>query len=160
MSRGSFVFTPLALRSLKHDEDMLERYKYKKQLASNHLSSYVVKREAGDRTSLRSSTARPPALCQDVVVHNAVYTGDLEAMQHLFPRGSTASLIIEPRGGEMRWVARGEGKRQHLSPLGINLGIHVIWHSIASSFIVFPTEEHSRILKSKNASYFNGNDRH
>lgn len=105
MSRGSFVFTPTALRSLKLDEDMLERYKYKKQLASHHLNSYMVKREP----PLRSSTARPPTVCQDVVVHNAVYTGDLEAMQHLFPKGSIANLIIEPRGGEMRWVARGEG---------------------------------------------------
>lgn len=160
MSRGSFVFTPMALRSLELDEDMLERHKYKKQLASHHLNRYMVKREAGNRAPLRSSTARPPAVCQDVVVQNAVYTGDLEAMQHLFPKGSTANLIIEPQGGEMRWVARGEGKRQHLSSLGINLGIHVIWHNIASSFIVFRGEEHSRLLNSKSASYFNGNDRY
>lgn len=120
MSRGSFVFTPMALRSLELDEAMLERYKYKKQVASHHLNSYMLKKEVRDRAQLRSGTALPAAVCQDVVVQNALYTGDLEAMQHLFPRGSTANLIIEPQGGDMRWVAEGEGRRQHLSSLGIN----------------------------------------
>lgn len=117
MSRGSFVFTTTALRSLELDEDMLERYKYKRQLASHHLNSYMLKRETRDRAPLRSSTILPPAVCQDVVVQNALYTGDLEAMQRLFPRGSTANLIIEPQGGDMRWVARGEGRTQHLSSI-------------------------------------------
>lgn len=117
MSRGSFVFTPMALRSLELDEDMLERYKYKRQLASRQLNSYMLNRETRDRAPLRSSTILPPAVCQDVVVQNALYTGDLEAMQRLFPRGSTANLIIEPQGGDMRWVARGEGTMQHLSSL-------------------------------------------
>lgn len=112
MSRGSFVFTPTALRSLELDEDMLERYKYKKQLACHHLNSYMVRKEVRDRTQLSCSTALPAAVCQDVIVQNALYTGDLEALQHLFPRGSTANLVIEPQGGDMRWVATGEGKRQ------------------------------------------------
>ncbi len=120
MSRGAFVFTPMALRSLAHDEDMLERYKYRKQLASHRLNSYMLKKEARDEAPLRSGTALPAAVCQDVVVQNALYTGDLEAMKRLFPRGSTASLIIEPQGGEMRWVATGEGRKQHLSSLGLN----------------------------------------
>lgn len=115
MSRGSFVFTHTALRSLELDKDMLERYKYKRQLASHHLSSYMLKKETTNRAALRSSHGLPPAICQDVVIQNALYTGDLEAMQHLFPRGSTANLIIEPQGGDMRWVARGDGKIQHLS---------------------------------------------
>lgn len=121
MSRGSFVFTPTALRSLELDEDMLERYKYKKQLACHHLNSYMVRKEVRDRTPLRSGTALPAAVCQDVIVQNALYTGDLEAMQHLFPRGATANLIIEPQGGDMRWVATGEGRRQDLHSLGINM---------------------------------------
>ncbi|KAF7654361.1 hypothetical protein LDENG_00070750 [Lucifuga dentata] len=110
MSQGSFVFTPMALRSLQLDEDMLERHKYRKQLASLHLNGYMLKKEARERPSLRSSTVLPPAVCHDVVVQNALYTGDLEAMQHHFPRGSTANLIIEPQGGDMRWVARGEAQ--------------------------------------------------
>lgn len=121
MSRGSFVFSPTALRSLELDKDMLERHKYKRQLASHHLSSYMLRKEAMDRALVRSSVALPPAVCQDAVIQNALYTGDLEAMQRLFPKGSKANLIIEPQGGDMRWVPRGEGKRQHLSSLGIYL---------------------------------------
>lgn len=128
MSRDSFVFTPMALRSLEVDEDMLERYKHKKQLASHHLNSYMLRKKAADRALLRSGTALPAAVCQDVVVQNALYTGDLQAMQHLFPRGSTANLIIEPQGGDMRWVATGEGRRQHL----YSLGIHMIWQNYFS----------------------------
>ncbi|KAE8290822.1 Ankyrin repeat and SOCS box protein 16 [Larimichthys crocea] len=109
MSQRSFVFTPMALRSLELDEDMLQRYKYKKQLTVHHLNSYMLRKEVRDRELLRSSAVRPAAICHDVVVQNALYTGDLEAMQRLFPRGSTASLIIEPQGGDMRWVATGEG---------------------------------------------------
>lgn len=112
MSRGSFVFSPTALRSLERDEDMLQRHEHKQQMASRCLSSYMLKREARSRLPLRSSTAQPAPICKDVVVQNALYTGDLEAMRHLFPRGSSANLIIEPQGGDMRWVARGEGKRQ------------------------------------------------
>lgn len=126
MSQGSFVFTPMALRSLEVDEDMLERYKHKKQVASHHLNSYMLRKKTADRAPLWSSTALPAAACQDVVVQNALYTGDLQAMQHLFPRGSTANLIIEPQGGDMRWVATGEGRRQHL----YSLGIHMIWQKL------------------------------
>lgn len=128
MSRGSFVFTSTALRSLELDEDMLERHKYKKQLASHYFNSYMLKKAIGDRTPLRSSTAMPPAVCQDVVVQNALYTGDLGAMQHLFPRGSIVNLIIEPQGGDMRWVATGEGlwslsyEQELTTPLHITAG--------------------------------------
>lgn len=111
MSQGSFVFTPMALRSLQQDEDMLQRYECRRQLASWHLpTSYMLRKEARDRTSQRSGTTLPAAVCQDAVVHNALYTGNLEALQELFPRGSRVRLIIEPQGGDMRWVATGEGR--------------------------------------------------
>nr|XP_040028197.1 ankyrin repeat and SOCS box protein 10 isoform X1 [Gasterosteus aculeatus aculeatus] len=109
MSRDSFVFTSSALRSFEDDEDVLERQKYKKQLAGHHFNRYMLKKELRDRAPLSSSTLMPPAVCHDSVVQNALYTGDLEAMQHLFPRGSTANLIVEPQGGDMRWVAAGDG---------------------------------------------------
>uniref|UniRef100_H3CSV1 Ankyrin repeat and SOCS box containing 10 n=1 Tax=Tetraodon nigroviridis TaxID=99883 RepID=H3CSV1_TETNG len=110
MSRGSFVFTSMALRSLQQDEDMLQRYECRRRLASWHLStSYMLKKEVTDGTPQRSGTSLPAAVCQDAVVQNALYTGNLEVLQELFPRGSRVRLIIEPRGGDMRWVATGEG---------------------------------------------------
>lgn len=109
MSRSSFVFTSTALRSLQLDEDMLERHKYRKQLACHQLNGYLLKKEARDQGPLRSSSALPPAVCYDLVIQNALYTGDLEAVKRLFPKGSTANFIIEPQGGDMQWVSRGEG---------------------------------------------------
>lgn len=110
MSQGSFVFTPTALRSLQQDEDMLQRYECRRRLASQHLpTSYMLRKEARDRTLQRPGATRLAAVCQDVVVQNALYTGNLEALQELFPRGSRVTLIIQPQGGDMRWVATGEG---------------------------------------------------
>ncbi|XP_051944564.1 ankyrin repeat and SOCS box protein 10 [Hippocampus zosterae] len=128
MSQGSFVFTSDALRSLQLDEDMLERHKHKQRLASHHLLSFALKKETWDRTPFRSSVTLRPTVCRDVVIQNVLYTGNLEAMRRLFPRGSTASLIIEPQGGEMRWVARGEGlwsltyEQELTTPLHITAG--------------------------------------
>lgn len=118
MSQDSFVFSSTALSSLKRDKDMLERHNYKTQLATHHLSSYILKKQAMERAQRRSTFARRPTVCQDVVIHNALYTGDVEALKRFFPRGSMANLVIEPQGGEMRWMARGEGKR-HWSSVGL-----------------------------------------
>lgn len=126
MSRGSFVFSNTALRSLELDQDLLERHKNKRQLASYHVSSYMLKKEAMSRAPLKVSAARQPAICQDVVIQNALYTGDLEAVQRLFPRRSSANLVIEPQGGEMRWAAWGEGKKQNLFSLEIFLRLYWI----------------------------------
>ncbi|XP_054889235.1 ankyrin repeat and SOCS box protein 10 [Poeciliopsis prolifica] len=128
MSQGNFVFSSTALRSLELDKDMLERHNYKTQLATHHLSSYILKKEAMERAQRRSTFARQPAVCQDVVIHNALYTGDVEALKRFFPRGSMANLVIEPKGGEMRWTARGEGlwsltyEQELTTPLHITAG--------------------------------------
>ncbi|XP_027875333.1 ankyrin repeat and SOCS box protein 10 isoform X1 [Xiphophorus couchianus] len=128
MSQDSFVFSSTALSSLELDKDMLERHNYKTQLATHHLSSYILKKEAMERAQRRSTFARRPTVCQDVVIHNALYTGDVEALKRFFPRGSMANLIIEPQGGEMRWMARGEGlwsltyEQELTTPLHITAG--------------------------------------
>uniref|UniRef100_A0A3P9LZM4 Ankyrin repeat and SOCS box containing 10 n=1 Tax=Oryzias latipes TaxID=8090 RepID=A0A3P9LZM4_ORYLA len=109
MSRGTFFFTSTALRSLELDKEELESNRHKTQLASHQLSTYMQRKESVNRTSWRTSFVQRPLLCQDVVIQNAVYTGNLEALQRLFPRGSIANVVIEPQGGDMRWVARGEG---------------------------------------------------
>ncbi|KAL0966222.1 hypothetical protein UPYG_G00292510 [Umbra pygmaea] len=124
---GRFVFTPAALRSLQLDEDMLESYKRKRQLASGYMLTKQARHRVGSDT--RSCTfVRPPALCHDLVIQNALYTGDVEAVQRFFPRGVTSNLIIKPQGGDMRWVARGEGlwsltyEQELTTPLHITAG--------------------------------------
>jgi len=110
----SFVFSTTALRSLQRDEDMLERHQRQRRLASRPLTGYLLTKEARSRQLLASGTSTPPAVCEDLVTQNALYTGDLEALRQLYPKGSRANCIIEPRGGDMRWVARGDGKTSPL----------------------------------------------
>lgn len=54
-----------------------------------------------------------PLLCPDMALQNALYTGDLERLQELFPPQSTADLLLESRAAEPRWSSRqrGEGGR-------------------------------------------------
>ncbi|XP_046883691.1 ankyrin repeat and SOCS box protein 10 [Hypomesus transpacificus] len=128
MSRGSFVFSPTALRSLQLDEDMLERHRYQKQLATHKLNGYLLKKEARERVAPTLVTATAPAVCHDLVIQNALYTGDKEAVQRMFPKGARTNLIIEPQGGDMRWVARGGGlwsltyEQELTTPLHITAG--------------------------------------
>ncbi|CAL8280402.1 unnamed protein product [Lota lota] len=125
---SSFVFSTTALRSLQLDEDMLERHKRQRRVASHQLTGYMLKKEAKSNQLLASGTSTAPEVCQDLVTQNALYTGDLEALRKLFPKGSRANFIIEPRGGDMRWVARGEGlwslsyEQELTTPLHITAG--------------------------------------
>ncbi|XP_029970587.1 ankyrin repeat and SOCS box protein 10 [Salarias fasciatus] len=106
MAGRSFVFTSSALRSLQRDQDLLDRDRHRRQLAEHRVSSYVPQ---WAREPPGTGSVRPPVLCEDVVVHNALYTGDLQALQRLFPAGSSADVTLEPRGGDMRWVPAGDG---------------------------------------------------
>ncbi|XP_028833214.1 ankyrin repeat and SOCS box protein 10 isoform X3 [Denticeps clupeoides] len=106
MSQRSFTFSSTALRSLEKDRDMLERRKQQKMI-----SGYLLRKELREKPAApRPSPAEPPALlCQDLLVQNALYTGDLEAVQRLFSRGSPSNVVIQPRGGDMRWAADQNG---------------------------------------------------
>ncbi|CAB1326407.1 unnamed protein product [Coregonus sp. 'balchen'] len=50
---------------------------------------------------------------------NALYSGDGDAVQHFFLRDVTLNLIIEPHGGDMHGLARGED----LAP-GVTTALH------------------------------------
>uniref|UniRef100_A0A672H1T8 Ankyrin repeat and SOCS box containing 10 n=1 Tax=Salarias fasciatus TaxID=181472 RepID=A0A672H1T8_SALFA len=78
MAGRSFVFTSSALRSLQRDQDLLDRDRHRRQLAEHRVSSYVPQ---WAREPPGTGSVRPPVLCEDVVVHNALYTGDLQALQ-------------------------------------------------------------------------------
>ncbi|NWR80548.1 ASB10 protein, partial [Centropus unirufus] len=47
-----------------------------------------------------------PLECRDVLVHNALFTGDLDMVQKYFPKGSAVNLIIETRSHELRWTSK------------------------------------------------------
>ncbi|XP_024610218.1 ankyrin repeat and SOCS box protein 10 [Neophocaena asiaeorientalis asiaeorientalis] len=52
---------------------------------------------------------RSPLLCRDMALQNALYTGDLARLQELFPPHSTASLLLESRAAEPRWISHQRG---------------------------------------------------
>ncbi|XP_056655899.1 ankyrin repeat and SOCS box protein 10 isoform X1 [Monodelphis domestica] len=52
---------------------------------------------------------RAPLLSRDMVLQNALYTGNLERLQELFPPNSTANLLLESRVAEPRWSSHQRG---------------------------------------------------
>ncbi|TSL82570.1 Ankyrin repeat and SOCS box protein 10 [Bagarius yarrelli] len=110
MSHRSFAFTPTALRSLEHEQDLMETRKYRRKHTEPTVNGYLLRKEARDRITVsRKNPDMPsvPLVCRDLVVQNALYTGDTEAVKTLFPKGSPEKVVIKPEGGAMRWVADG-----------------------------------------------------
>ncbi|NXW94295.1 ASB10 protein, partial [Alopecoenas beccarii] len=50
-----------------------------------------------------------PLECRDLLVQNALFTGDLEMVQKYFTRSAAVNLIIETRGDELHWTSRKRG---------------------------------------------------
>ncbi|XP_015209612.1 ankyrin repeat and SOCS box protein 10 isoform X1 [Lepisosteus oculatus] len=126
MSHNSFVFTSTALRSFRLEEDLLERQKLKKRLTAPLVNGYLLRKEG--RQQEKTGPTEPPTVCRDLVVHNALFTGDLETLQQLFPKGSSVNFIIESRGEDLRWVSRNLGiwsltyEQELTTPLHITAG--------------------------------------
>ncbi|NXG64566.1 ASB10 protein, partial [Hemiprocne comata] len=55
------------------------------------------------------SSRLEPLECRDLLVQNALFTGDLEMVQKYFTRSAAVNLIIETRGDELRWTSRKRG---------------------------------------------------
>ncbi|XP_032921194.1 ankyrin repeat and SOCS box protein 10 [Catharus ustulatus] len=47
--------------------------------------------------------------CRDLLVQNALFTGDLDMVQKYFPKGAAINLIIETRGDVLRWTSSKRG---------------------------------------------------
>ncbi|NWZ45795.1 ASB10 protein, partial [Brachypodius atriceps] len=50
-----------------------------------------------------------PLECRDLLVHNALFTGDLETVQKFFTKSAAINLIIETRGDVLRWTSSKRG---------------------------------------------------
>lgn len=127
MSHRSFAFTPTALRSLEQDErNLLEKRRHQRKLIEPTVNGYLLRKEAREIANVSRRNQEElsvPLVCQDLVVQNALYTGDLEAVKTLFPKGSPDKLVIKPEGGAMRWVADGKVKGTFYSLAGFGLNI-------------------------------------
>lgn len=108
MSHSSFAFTSTALRSLRLEEDLLDRQRYKRRLGAPHLNQYLLKKELRwkeEGNKKMNSVVEQPEVCQDVVVQNAIFTGDLDTLKQLFPKGTSVNFVIESRGEDLRWIS-------------------------------------------------------
>ncbi|NXP54835.1 ASB10 protein, partial [Heliornis fulica] len=47
-----------------------------------------------------------PLECRDLLVQNALFTGDLEMVQKYFTKSAAVNLVIETKGDELRWMSR------------------------------------------------------
>ncbi|XP_076827314.1 ankyrin repeat and SOCS box protein 10 isoform X1 [Brachyhypopomus gauderio] len=111
MSHGRFAFSPAALRSLEQERDLLERQKHQRRATEIVLTGYLLRKEAlgrSARSAPPTAGAPPPLVCRDLVVQNALFTGDVGAVKELFPKGVSPTLVIQPEGGAMRWVSDGK----------------------------------------------------
>ncbi|XP_067391784.1 ankyrin repeat and SOCS box protein 10 isoform X2 [Emydura macquarii macquarii] len=74
------------------------------------------------------SSRLEPIECRDVLVQNALFTGDLEAVQKHFTESAAINLIIESKGDELRWTSRKFGlwsltyEQELTTPLHITAG--------------------------------------
>ncbi|XP_050190590.1 ankyrin repeat and SOCS box protein 10 [Myiozetetes cayanensis] len=50
-----------------------------------------------------------PLECRDLLVQNALFTGDLDMVQKFFSKSTAINLIIETRGDVLRWTSRKRG---------------------------------------------------
>ncbi|NWV76544.1 ASB10 protein, partial [Dasyornis broadbenti] len=50
-----------------------------------------------------------PLECRDLLVQNALFTGDLDMVQKYFTKSAAINLIIETRGDALRWTSRKRG---------------------------------------------------
>ncbi|KAG7274755.1 hypothetical protein CRUP_006492 [Coryphaenoides rupestris] len=90
----SFVFSTTALRSLQRDEDMLERHRRQRRLASRPLlTGYLLTKEAGSRQPLASGTAAPAAPYCNNVIATAQASGCVLQFWNALLLGDALTLI-------------------------------------------------------------------
>ncbi|XP_062424582.1 ankyrin repeat and SOCS box protein 10 [Rhea pennata] len=94
----TFSFSSATLCSLQLDEEKLDRWKYSQARHSEGNLNPVGRRCQNSRTE--------PLECRDLLVQNALFTGDLEMVQKYFTKGAAINLIIETKGDELRWTSR------------------------------------------------------
>ncbi|XP_061853256.1 ankyrin repeat and SOCS box protein 10 [Colius striatus] len=108
----TFSFSSATQHLPQRDEEQLQQWKCSRPWyhGAEHSPS------PGDQGRTRSPAGQgslsrrlEPLECRDLLVQNALFTGDLEMLQKYFTRDSAINLIIEARGAELRWTSRKRG---------------------------------------------------
>uniref|UniRef100_A0A8C3SLY2 Ankyrin repeat and SOCS box containing 10 n=1 Tax=Chelydra serpentina TaxID=8475 RepID=A0A8C3SLY2_CHESE len=107
--------------ALQPDEALLGRRPH-----ARHMDQGLTAATPGGR-GFRSRRMEPIE-CRDVLVQNALFTGDLEAVQKHFTESAAVNLIIESKGDELRWTSQKFGlwsltyEQELTTPLHITAG--------------------------------------
>ncbi|XP_062474143.1 ankyrin repeat and SOCS box protein 10 isoform X1 [Pezoporus occidentalis] len=90
-------------RFLQMDGGQQDEWKYSRHV----MRQYSHSKHSLSPASQRCQNSRlEPLECRDLLVQNALFTGDLEMMQKYFTKDAAINLIIETKGGELRWTSK------------------------------------------------------
>ncbi|KAM6338636.1 ankyrin repeat and SOCS box protein 10 [Podargus strigoides] len=99
----TFPFSSATQRLLQLDEEQLDEQKHSRRLRSRyHHSGHSL--SPVDQGCQKSHLE--PLECRDLLVQNALFTGNLEMVQKYFTKSAAVNLIIESKGDELRWTSR------------------------------------------------------
>uniref|UniRef100_A0A8D0EMV1 Ankyrin repeat and SOCS box containing 10 n=1 Tax=Strix occidentalis caurina TaxID=311401 RepID=A0A8D0EMV1_STROC len=94
----TFPFSSATQRLLQLDQQKYSRYIRSRYHHGEHSLSPVAQGCQNSRLE--------PMECRDLLVQNALFTGDLEMVQKYFTKSAAINLIIEIKGDELRWTSR------------------------------------------------------
>lgn len=99
----TFPFSSATRRLLQQDEEQQDQWKYSRHRRSRYHHSEHSLSPVGQRCQ---NSRLEPLECRDLLIQNALFTGDLEMVQKYFTKSAAVNLIIENRGDELRWTSR------------------------------------------------------
>ncbi|NWI12199.1 ASB10 protein, partial [Crypturellus soui] len=123
MTDRTFPFSSATVCSPHLDEEKLHRWKHFQRVRPRRSENYLRPGVQGCQNSYTE-----PLECRDLLVQNALFTGDLEMVQKYFTKGAAINLIIEAKGDELRWSSRKFGlwsltyEQELTTPLHITAG--------------------------------------
>lgn len=94
----SFPFSSATQRSLQQDKEQPDQQRCARPPSPRTERSVAAQQSWVGRTE--------PLQCQDLLVQNALFSGDLEMVQKFFTRSAAINLIIETRSEELRWTSK------------------------------------------------------
>ncbi|XP_048385795.1 ankyrin repeat and SOCS box protein 10 isoform X1 [Stegostoma tigrinum] len=121
MSKHNFVFSSRSLRSLELEREALERHWLRRRCQAERVARAV-------SSGLRRTGRLGPEggfLCEDPLVHNALFTGDSQRVRQLFDSKWPRNLLLVASGHELEWNSEKPGiwslcyKQEFITPLQI-----------------------------------------
>ncbi|XP_009950845.1 PREDICTED: ankyrin repeat and SOCS box protein 10-like [Leptosomus discolor] len=89
------------------DEEQLDQWKYSRCIRPQYHHSEHSLSQTGQGWQ---NSRLEPLECRDLLVQNALFTGNLEMVQKYFTKSAAINLIIETKGDELRWTSRKFGR--------------------------------------------------